>query len=274
MVCASSWSCLHLPHEECLVGNDYRVHADSIGDDLHYIEMSPVGDPLTFPTVFVLHGWGSCKERHLTTLYRYASEGFRAIVFDLRRHGVRQGFESRERDFERDPVATFFEIVTESLSDLSLLFDEFELPAAGVHGGSLGGIILFEALCVEPRITVGVSLMGSPNRGLLARGFGLSERDPEIKRFFDGSPHYRAAALYPPKALLMLHGARDTVVSPLGVIELHKILLAPYLSFPERVSLKIYPDTGHEATEEMLQEASFWFKKFREDLLILTPKGV
>jgi len=247
--------------------SDFRLRSGRLREDLDYLEMAADSDSSGLPTVLILHGNGSNKERHLQVLYRYARSGFRAIAIDLRRHGNRLDASTRERDFMFNAPLTMIEIIQGSVADITFLLDDLEIPTVGVHGVSLGGIVMFESLCVEPRIKAAVSLTGSPSRISLARSVGLRGDEPGLASLFASSPHIHAHRLFPPRALLMLHGALDEVVPPDGVVDLHAKLAPHYSQFPERLALQVFPDVAHETTETMLQRSIMWFETHIGDLL-------
>jgi len=252
-------------------GSDYRLRSGRLREDLDYLELFPDGDASALPTVLVLHGNGSNKERHLQVLYRYARRGFRAVAMDLRRHGSRSNSETRDRDFMFNAPMTMIEIIHGSVLDISILLDELKIESVGVHGVSLGGITMFEALCVEPRIKAAVSIMGSPSRISLARSVGLSGQEPALAGLFAASPHNNLGH-FAPRSLLMLHGALDTVVHPEGVIDLYESLSPFYVDHPDRLELAVYPEVAHETTETMLQRSIAWFEMFQSELINSGPR--
>ena len=163
------------------------------------------------PLALVLHGLGRHKESALASLYALARHGLRALAFDARLHGERLGADGREERLQMDYVLTMAEIIEGTAQDMSDLLDELSITQAAVHGISLGGYVAYAALLTDPRLSVAAVAMGSPDWLEPLLEMGLTPGHPLYDAIAARSPLERAAATYPPRPLLMLHGDRTTV---------------------------------------------------------------
>ena len=73
----------------------YTLTHTTLGD-LPCLFLGREGLRKSAPSIIVLHGLGSYKERLLSTLYHFAQLGCQAIAFDLRQHGAWLGAERRD----------------------------------------------------------------------------------------------------------------------------------------------------------------------------------
>lgn len=245
---------------------DYTLTHDVLDGDLPSLAVARAGLADDAPRVLVLHGLGSHKERMLAGLYALAQRGLRAFALDLRLHGERAGAAGHEAALRADFFGTTTEIILGTAGDVSRALDACEArhgPApAGIHGISLGGYVSFAALLSEPRLLAASVALGSPDWLAPLRAFGLGPGHPAYDLAARQSPLVLAPDVYPPRPLLLLHGALDTVVPPEGVIALESRLRPAYAAHPERLSLRLYPDLGHEYTAEMQTLTTEWLEKY------------
>lgn len=230
--------------------------------DVPYLMLTPHGDDRDCPTVLVLHGLGSRKERVLPTLYAFARAGFRAVAPDARLHGERAAAPEREARLGQAYLPTMHEMIAGSARDLPALLDHLGIDRAAIHGISLGGYITFAALIDEPRLTVASVAMGSPDWLGPLRALGVSLDDPFLAPIVQNNPLDRAADAYPLRPLLLLHGEQDETVSIEGVRLLAERLRPAYRDDPDRLELVTYPNLGHQYTEDMIQQSVAWTKRF------------
>lgn len=214
------------------------------------------------PLVVVVHGLGSRKERMLPGLYEMARRGLRAVAPDVRLHGERPGAESRDARLQADYFAAATEMIVETARDLSRLREHFAPPHAGLHGVSLGGYITFAALLLDPEWAAGAVALGSPDWLAPLRAFGLGPGHPAYDQAALLNPLALAPTAFPPRPLLMLHGAQDVAVPPDGVIQLEERLRPAYAAFPERLRLRVFPGLGHQYTDEMLSLSADWMERY------------
>lgn len=239
----------------------FRLTSERLSD-IPFLTLAPEDAPASPPTVLVLHGLGSFKEKILPTLYAFASQGFRAVAPDSRMHGGRPGADGRDARLNADYLATMYEMIVGTAQDISALLDYLGVERAAVHGISLGGYITFAALVGETRLAVASVAMGSPDWLGPLRALGVSLDLPLLAPIVAANPLDRAEATYPPRPLLMLHGETDEVVSPAGVRLLSERLAPLYRDAPERLQLITYPGLGHQYTEDMARRSVAWTQRF------------
>jgi predicted esterase len=89
----------------------------------------------------------------------------------------------------------------------------------------------------------------------------LAERSDAVSRAADLATAH--AQFGPPPALLIFHGADDTVVKPDGAIALRDALLPFYRSEPERLRVVIAPGVSHDWTGHNLDATvAEWFNRY------------
>jgi dienelactone hydrolase len=234
---------------------------------------------LDAPVVFVTHGRGGNAADTFAWCRELAGAGLIAVGVEQRNHGRRMVDREGNSD---NPADMMYGIILGTARDISLLIDC--LPArlgiatdrVGVTGGSLGGHVTQLAMALEPRISVGASLIGSGDfrhlmelratrYGIGGEGFPTFYRPAldELVRRYDPIEHPERLSDRP---LLMLNGDSDDLVQ----MECNQRLEAavrPYYSHPERLRLIIYPGVGHAVPPEMWAEAKQWLVRW----LLETP---
>lgn len=241
--------------------SNFRLTVDSV-DDLPYLLLTPDTASEETPLVLALHGLGSRKEKILPTALAFAQQGLRVAAPDARLHGERPFAAEREQRLTTAYVPTMYELIAGTAQDVTRLLDHLGAARAAVHGISLGGYIAFAALVSEPRLAVSSVAMGSPDWLEPLRALGVDLSGSMLAMLAQANPLDNAARSYPPRPLLMLHGMMDDVVSPAGVQALEQRLRPAYAGEPERLKLVLYPDLGHQYTDEMLQQSIAWTQRF------------
>ncbi len=240
----------------------FQLSAEQTPAHIPILRLKPNDSGADAPTVLVLHGLGRAKEHMLPTMYAFAQAGYQAVAFDARLHGERPSAEDRDMRLQAAYVPTLYEMIAGTAQDIPLVLDALGVPQAAIHGVSLGGYIAFAALVHEPRLAVASVAMGSPDWLEGMRALGMGPGHPIYDQTALGNPLARAAATYPPRPLLMLHGDQDDVVSVQGVRSLHENLLPAYQDAPETLELTIYPGLGHRYTDEMVEQSVAWTQRF------------
>ena len=98
--------------------------------------------PKTGPPVLLVHGWGACAYTYRYALEPLGAEGFRAIAFDLRGHGLSD-----------KPVGRGLYTTRALVDDVRDLLDSLQLESADVVGHSLGGGLALHFVLTYPRRT-------------------------------------------------------------------------------------------------------------------------
>jgi alpha-beta hydrolase superfamily lysophospholipase len=212
------------------------------------------------PVVFVQHGLGSRKERHLDLCLRLAEAGFLACSLDARHHGDRGTLEMRRR-LSDIRSAEFLEAFTETIQgtvlDITSAAAYFGTGSYALIGHSMGGFIALQTTLADPRVSCVVSIAGalilSPPEGVVyppAAADALRRADPVLN-----------AAAFWPRPVLLLHGIEDETVPLLGSVRVRDALTPIYAAQAERLALVEYPGVGHELTAEMAAAAVDWTRQ-------------
>ncbi|HJZ95445.1 MAG TPA: alpha/beta fold hydrolase, partial [Candidatus Solibacter sp.] len=123
------------------------------------------------PVVIALHGTGGNKEGQLPLLKELAAKGFTAIAIDGRYHGERSKAGKGSDDYQAAMLATYRTgkgrpFLYDTVWDVQRLIDYLETredvdaKRIGAIGFSKGGMELYLAAAVEPRIAVAVPCIG------------------------------------------------------------------------------------------------------------------
>ena len=225
-----------------------------------YLEI-PKNQPAPHPLVLLLHGWSGNKEQWYEDQNIISGgpmrkalleAGYAVLMIDAATHGER----SHEIDFQHvnafdDPNApprknyfTFAEIAIQTVKDYRRALDyveqrqEIDSSRIGLVGYSMGGMMAFYLLSVEPRIKVAVACVPP----LFSEGY-----DPT-------SPiDYTWGVGDTPFLLLM--GKQDELYVP-------EKAQASYKAYLERETTKIgWYDKGHELTPIYVPDALDWIVK-------------
>ncbi|KAF8920121.1 Alpha/Beta hydrolase protein [Mucidula mucida] len=241
--------------------------------------------------MFVLHGrHGNCKDPATTSIVNgllqnnaKQSRNLYVVTFDQRNHGHRLVNETANKGWSKSPdrhndrhATDMYSMQVGTARDVSFLIDflpsylfpsgEQVIETWAVAGVSLGGHATWLALTHEPRLSIGIPVIGCPDYLSL-----ISERALKFDIPLDGSAYlpdsllsliqssdpaaapYRSIDASNPflgKKILVLSGGKDTLV-PWSASE----------SFVEHLNVGdkgvkqavVQEDAGHETTPEMVQ---------------------
>lgn len=244
-----------------------RIERHRIEDELIVLTFSDEGERRAEarqsprrPVVFVQHGLGSRKERHLDLCLRLAEAGFLACSLDARHHGDRATREMRKRLSDIQSVEfleAFTETIRGTVQDIAAAATYFGTRSYGIIGHSMGGFIALQAALNDPRVSAVVSIAGalilSPSEGV--------QYPPQIADALrQGDPLLHAAGFWP-RPVLLLHGTEDETVPLMGSVRLRDALSPIYAAAPDRLTLREYPGIGHELSPEMATDAVDWIRR-------------
>lgn len=244
------------------MSHEFRLTTKHLADGLPALQMAADDLPTDAPVALVLHGLGSRKEKMLPALLAFAASGFRAVAFDAPLHGERPGADEREQRLETAFAPTVYEMIAGTTADISRVLDVLDAPRAAVLGISLGGMTTFAAMLSEPRLAAVTVAMGTPDWAGLMRSVGLGPGHPHFDALAPRSPLEHAAASYPPRPLLLLHGDEDLLVPVSGTLALYDRLVPAYADAPDRLELVVYPAHGHVFSDDMLTRSVNWSRRF------------
>lgn len=186
--------------------------------------------------VLVYHGLDGHKGLHVPELGQLARAGFVAVGVDAVGHGARRwpDFEARFGASDGLGASSFLEVVRATTAELPALVDallarRWAVPGrVGIAGVSLGGFVAYGAATTGGLFAAAAPIVASP----------LWDRSAP------DSPVHVPDRFYP-TALLSVTSARDVVVPPGPVAELHATLAPRYSAAPERLRHLEWPDSGH-----------------------------
>ncbi len=249
---------------------DY-VTACVAGMELH---LFGVDDNASAPLVFVTHGRGGNVTDIFEPCRDLAAAGLIAIGIEQRNHGRRLVDARCNSD---NPADLLYSLILGTARDMSLLIDC--LPArlgiaadrVGVTGVSLGGHVTQLVMALDPRVTVGASLIGSGDfRSLMelrAVKYGIAAEQfaafysPALDALVQRYDPINHADRFADRPLLLLNGASDDLVQA-ECNQRFEAALRPYYTHPDRLRLSVYPDVAHATPREMWAEAREWLTQW------------
>jgi len=272
-----------------------------------YSHLSATDPNIPVHALFFLHGRGcSTQHRDVTTTVKaifdvtYGSDAspkkkdLIIICFDHRNHGTRLVDMQRNLGWGEDPVKSndqhaidMYTIQTGSAQDVSFLIDHlpsFLYPSGqrtivewGIGGVSLGGHSTWIALSREPRLKVGIPIIGCPDYTKLisqrAERSGIPLKPPyypdSFRAYVDANDpakrSYRAKDESNPflgRKILVLSGAKDTLVPWVASVEFVQNLEVG----EEGVKRFLLEEgAGHECSPRMQREAGLFVTEWLND---------
>ena len=234
------------------------------------------------PTVIVVHGLASAKERNLAFAMQLANSGFLVVLPDVYNHGDR-GSSTFLTDLFSNPVNTIFDAVTNTVDDIIRLIDylcqerdDSDCEKIGITGISLGGIITFITGINERRIKVLVPILASGDLLTIAQESSLTQEIHSVNKLdmkelsiplglqnvLSQLDPVMNPTKYFPRPLLMINGEKDTVFPTKAVRKTIEVLKKAYTRNPSLFRYRIFPGVGHEVTASMINAAIDFLKKY------------
>jgi dienelactone hydrolase len=255
------------------------------------------------PVVIALHGTGGNKEGQLPLLKELAAKGFTAIAIDGRYHGERSKAGKGSDDYQAAMLATYRTgkgrpFLYDTVWDVQRLIDYLETredvdaKRIGAIGFSKGGMELYLAAAVEPRIAVAVPCIGvqsfrwaidnnswQSRVGTFQKAIEAAAKDEGttvdaafVRKFYDKvAPgvygKFDGPAMVPliaPRPLLSINGEIDPRTPRGGLLECSTAAEKAYRAagVPEKFVLHVQEKTAHQVKPEALQVAQAWFVKW------------
>lgn len=208
------------------------------------------------PLVFALHGLTSRKERHLELCLRLADAGFRACSFDVRSHGERRDETSSVLFGDRytpEFAFAFAETVFATIEDMGTLASYFGAERYAVVGHSMGGFIALHSALADPRVAAVANVSGAIDVSPLLAG-----ATPEFAELLRRADVAARAEHLAPRPVLLSHGEEDQTVPVHGANRLAAALKTAYGDDAGRVTLRLYPEFGHEFRPQLAADAVEW----------------
>ncbi|MDJ0838252.1 MAG: alpha/beta fold hydrolase [Acidobacteriota bacterium] len=202
-------------------------------------------------TILFYHGFSADISVNLTELDSLASQGFLAVGLDNAGHGRRrladwEAHFGEGADFETNMQR----LINQSIDELPDVIDAlternwFHPGGLGICGISMGGMIAYGGMLLEPRIDAGSVFVSSPR--YLRPGVDITG--------------------FAPRPLLSQTGGRDEIVPFEETEQLHQRLAVHYDAFPERNVFINYPNSEHMMAQNDWEIAwrrgVDWFERF------------
>ncbi|KAF9067221.1 Alpha/Beta hydrolase protein [Rhodocollybia butyracea] len=269
-----------------------------------WVYSSATSEPSSKPLfiLFFLHGRGGKADdlepnikiifENIASSAKVLDKDLLVVTLDHRNHGGRLIDEKANFGWDEDETKSnprhaidMYAIQEGSMRDVSFLIDylpaylfpesERKISGWGLAGVSLGGHSTWESLTKEPRITVGVPIIGCPDYLKLMSGraakYGISV-DESGNKYFPKSllrvikergalstPYFVEDSSNPfyGKRILILSGAEDPLV-PWSASQsfVEKLRVGP----AGIKKVVVQPDTGHKFSPEMVVEMSVWLR--------------
>jgi dienelactone hydrolase len=258
------------------------------------------------PAVIVMHGTGANKESQRTLMSELARDGFVAVAIDGRHHGGRapSGKDAKSKDYiaaigQRFATGRglpfFYDTVWDTLRLIDYLEtrDDIDARRIGAIGFSKGGIELYLAAAVDPRIAVAVPCIGVQSFRWAAENNAWQSRIGTVQAAFDAAATQSGVAkpdgafvhtfytrvapgldrefdgpamlpLIAPRPLLAINGEIDPRTPMPGLQLCADAARAAYRAAgsEEKFILQVQPATAHKVNPESLVLARDWFKRW------------
>jgi len=260
-----------------------------------FFDPTSIGSPVPISAFFLLHGRLSSSESIqpiAESLVRLTSktgdsqssrQDLIVITFDHRNHGTRlsdpQANNGWSKDGEKNNdrhAIDMYSIQTGTARDITFLIDflpaylypsdERTISTWGVAGISLGGHSTWISLSSDPRVKIGIPIIGCPDFLALMKGRAMKYSLPIAPPYLPASllsyihqhdpsstPYFKMDASNPflGKKILVLSGGMDTLVPWTASKDFVEKLEVGKDGLKEVV---IFRDAGHECTEGMVAE--------------------
>ena len=256
------------------------------------------------PVVIALHGTGGNKEGQIALLKELAGKGFLAVPIDGRYHGERTKAGSGSVEYNAAILRTYrtgneHPFLYDTVWDVMRLIDYVETRVdadaarIGTIGFSKGGMEIYLAAAVDPRIGVAVPCIGVQSfRWALdhdswksrvgtfqaainsaAQDAGVSKIDAAfVRQFYDRvAPgiygEFDGPAMLPliaPRPLLTINGGADARTPLPGLMECIAAAKKAYADAgaPEKFETIVQENTGHQVKAPARQSAIEWFVRW------------
>jgi dienelactone hydrolase len=290
-------------HEMTAPERMYQIHftyASEAGERVPGILMRQAA-PGRRPVAIALHGTGGNKEGFLKLLQEFSGKGFTAIAIDGRFHGERAKAGKGSDDYNDAILATWrtgkgHPFLYDTVWDLMRLIDYLETrddvdpKRIGAMGISKGGMELYLAAAVDPRIAVAAPCIGvqsfrwaldndswQSRVGTFQKAINAAAKDEGVavdaafvRKFYDKvAPgiygEFDGPAMLPliaPRPLLSIHGDIDPRTPKPGVMECKAAADKAYRPAPDRFVVHFQENTAHQVKPAATEMVVAWLEKW------------
>lgn len=187
--------------------------------------------------ILCYHGLTSSKDEWLHDLESIAARGFVVVGVDNVGHGERKDPDFQHKYSQNNPNfwKNFMAAIQATASEMPLLIDELvKRGFAPLHriaglGVSMGGLILYSAILLEPRLSTVATLVSSPE--------WWEFEHPD-------SPHHHLEK-FSRVHLLSITAGQDTTVPNIYTKVFHNRLREKFADYEERFVHRDYPASDH-----------------------------
>ena len=246
-----------------------KIEDQSLQHNIPHSPESQLPQP-PYPVVLLFHGFDSCKERKLQHAYIIAQQGFFVVMPDAVRHGERE--DSAFASLSYTQKAEFlFDVVTETAAAIDSILNNYaqssmvDTSSCGLVGTSMGGMVLYEYLARSgtDRIKTAVSIISTPDFGSVIDN--SMENNPEFYNLYSRSKIDEVKASQPLSMvsrlkdfpLLMLNSEDDQLIPFFPARNFYSDLHHQYTD-KDLLKMKIFYNTGHQTTNNMMVESAVW----------------
>lgn len=226
------------------------------------------------PLVILSHGFTQSKDTYSANgcLKELAELGYYAVAIDNRLHGDRPGpgFQAAVMNSsgEIDLLALRM-AMKETADDVKLLIDdlsvleEVDKERIAMIGVSMGGCITYRTVVTDNRIKVGIPIISSPFWDDIPGDVKVQKTsEAELEALYEKYQPSKHMDLFYPTALLIQVGEMDQHYNLNKVKRYYEEIANYYLDSPNKIKLIVYPDTKHEFTHIMWEQALQWLGSF------------
>lgn len=216
-------------------------------------------------TVFVQHGLGSRKERHLELCLRLADAGYIACSLDARHHGDRSSQDMRRSLSDMQGTefpAAFIDTVRGTVEDIITVANTLGISSYGIIGHSMGGLIALKTAQADKRVSALVCISGAIEFSPVKEKNAPLDLTPQVREAIKSMDPAANVSDYFPCPILLLHGDADELVPISGAERLYSSLESIYESRPDSLKLVEYPGVGHDFIPQMAEDSLRWIRQF------------
>ncbi|WP_040214287.1 alpha/beta hydrolase family protein [Clostridium polynesiense] len=252
-----------------MLNNEYLNIEKIILSGIPCIVIKPREAEGKLKTILLYHGWSSKKENHTMLGETLALYGYMVIIPDAAYHGERGSIDYEDPN---NAAKYFWNIVFNNIKESETLLCEAvrslggDEKNIGVIGHSMGGFSAAGIFIKHPEVKAIVNINGSfayekaENIFLTSLNSGFTVPKEHLEELKSYDP-VNNKDKFKDRAVLMLHGEADAVVSIESQEYFYKEILNTYKAASENIKFVRYPRLNHYVTIAMVEEAIEWFNK-------------
>ncbi|WP_190285244.1 alpha/beta fold hydrolase [Clostridium sp. JN-1] len=234
------------------------------------IVFSPSKEDTNTPTVFLYHGWSSCKDNHSFTGEILSKFGYRVIIPDSIHHGERGSLDYDDFNIGEE---YFFETIFNSIDEFPKILkgvqDKFNINTEkmAVMGHSMGGFISSGIFAEHKKIKTMICFNGGTSYEKAVEELSKPDKDYKISKEDDYKikkydPLAKLVKQDDLRPIFILHGASDEIV-PISIQKYFYEKVSPlYKKSPQILKFDEIPRLNHYVTIGMLKSSIEWMNLY------------